>query len=251
MTLLARLVNLSIPDTVNVNGLISVAATLQNAGDQPWTLDTFFLGTRIPNEKRLSLPNAVRPNENVTFRWNEQASASPGSYTFDWQMVQERVAWFGDHVRGTVQVTQSIDQGLMLPGKRDDPLDLIGSQIFNTGAMPMDGQTRILKKIWRGPPFKIVSLEVWIGALYNNIADINIAIYRLRKDNNEDMLMEAGWDHYSNPTNITRVFKNFSPYYFTLLDNESIIMRYMFNGLGDPNMEKKGQADCVANGVYA
>jgi hypothetical protein len=38
----------------------------------------------------------VPPGTEVTFSFDVRAPATPGTYNFQWRMVQELVEWFGD-----------------------------------------------------------------------------------------------------------------------------------------------------------
>ena len=55
---------------------------------------------------RVDLPEnvAVLPNQTYTFRFDVRAPATPGNYTFGWQMVKEYEQRFGQQVRDTVTV---------------------------------------------------------------------------------------------------------------------------------------------------
>ncbi|HEX3130249.1 MAG TPA: hypothetical protein VH394_23135, partial [Thermoanaerobaculia bacterium] len=51
---------------------------------------TFLPATRV------ELPAAVAPGGEVTLNFTVTAPATPGTYNFQGQMVQECVTWFGD-----------------------------------------------------------------------------------------------------------------------------------------------------------
>jgi hypothetical protein len=44
----------------------------------------------------VELPFSVAPGEQVTFNFTATAPSNPGTYDFQWQMLQEDVEWFGD-----------------------------------------------------------------------------------------------------------------------------------------------------------
>jgi hypothetical protein len=79
--------------------------TMQNLGGTTWTAagaNPFRLGAQNPQDNstwglnRVELPQDVAPGDEVTFSFSITAPTAPGTYHFQWRMVQELVTWFGD-----------------------------------------------------------------------------------------------------------------------------------------------------------
>lgn len=77
----------------------------QNLGGTTWTsggANPFRLGAQNPQDNstwgtnRVELPHDVAPGDEVTFSFPITAPTAPGTYHFQWRMVQELVTWFGD-----------------------------------------------------------------------------------------------------------------------------------------------------------
>jgi RHS repeat-associated protein len=81
----------------------NVAITMLNSGTTTWTTDTFKLGSQDPQDTRLwnsegrvYLTAPVAPGQQVTFIVPVVGPQKSGSYPFQWKMVNEAAAWFGD-----------------------------------------------------------------------------------------------------------------------------------------------------------
>jgi hypothetical protein len=79
--------------------------TMQNLGGTTWTAagaNPFRLGAQNPQDNstwalnRVELPQDVARGDEVTFSFSITAPTAPGTYHFQWRMVQELVTWFGD-----------------------------------------------------------------------------------------------------------------------------------------------------------
>ncbi|HEX4862539.1 MAG TPA: S8 family serine peptidase, partial [Acidimicrobiales bacterium] len=80
----------------------TVSITVKNVGSQAWspvgpTCNAYRLGSLNTNwnVNRADLSAAVAPGKEVTFTFNVIAP-KPGTYNFQWRMVQECVTWFGE-----------------------------------------------------------------------------------------------------------------------------------------------------------
>jgi Ig-like domain from next to BRCA1 gene len=80
----------------------TVSVSMRNTGSTTWKLDQQVLGSQSPQDNltwglhRVSMGWwTAPPGEVVTFSFNVTAPATPGSYTFQWRMVQDGVGWFG------------------------------------------------------------------------------------------------------------------------------------------------------------
>jgi hypothetical protein len=93
----------------------SVSVTMQNTGSSPWSsAERYALGSQSPQDNlnwglgRVSLPGSIPPGGQATFSFVVTAPSTAGSYSFQWQMVQDGVAWFGD-------MTPRVDIGVTAP----------------------------------------------------------------------------------------------------------------------------------------
>ncbi|MFE8601306.1 NBR1-Ig-like domain-containing protein [Archangium violaceum] len=102
--LAAAFVSQSVPITVTAGSPFSVTVTMKNTGTSAWTeLNAFRLGSQTPaNNTTWGLSRAfLTPTETIhqgqqkSFTFTATAPAAPGLYTFQWQMVQDGVGFFG------------------------------------------------------------------------------------------------------------------------------------------------------------
>lgn len=110
----AKIVNVSFPDSVKVNETFTVSITVRNTGDTTWTrkmeIKLGAVGDSDPfstNRILLGENDTIRTNQTKTFTFTMKAPNNPGSYTTDWQMVQEKVRWFGDVFSKTIEVRRA------------------------------------------------------------------------------------------------------------------------------------------------
>ncbi|GEM_PF-3106497 len=79
----------------------SVSVTMQNTGTTTWSPGTYKLGSQNPQDNttwgtnRINLQSSVAPNANAAFTFNVTAPTTPGTYNFQWRMLQEGVGFFG------------------------------------------------------------------------------------------------------------------------------------------------------------
>jgi len=86
-----------------------VSVTMQNVGPTTWTAGQGFkLASQGDSMtwglNRVALPYDVPPGASVTFSFNITAPTVPGTYNFQWRMLQEGVQRFGD-ATNNVQIT--------------------------------------------------------------------------------------------------------------------------------------------------
>jgi hypothetical protein len=102
----AQLLSQTVPASMVAGQTYPVSLTLRNVGTMTWSpigaqCGAFRLGSASPynnttwGSTRAELPASVAPGGQVTFNFSVTAPAAPGTYTFQWQMVQECVTWFG------------------------------------------------------------------------------------------------------------------------------------------------------------
>ena len=105
----AQVLSQNVPTTMTALQSYTVSATLKNTGTQTWSpvgpspqCNVFRLGSTNPQDNltwgrmRADLPTAVAPGEQVTINFDITAPSTPGTYNFQWRMLQECVTWFGD-----------------------------------------------------------------------------------------------------------------------------------------------------------
>jgi hypothetical protein len=110
----------AVPASMVTGAIYPVSVTLKNVGTLTWNpigpqCDAYRLGSANPYNNstwgltRVDLPAPVPPGGTVKLNFNVTAPATSGLYTFQWQMVQECVAWFGDSPSLNVPVTVFAD----------------------------------------------------------------------------------------------------------------------------------------------
>jgi RHS repeat-associated protein len=99
----AQYVGQTVSATMLTGRTQSVSVQMRNNGDYTWSAGTNFrLGSQNPAENltwgtgRAYLTSDVAPGQTATFNFTITAPSTPGSYNFQWRMLQEGVAWFGD-----------------------------------------------------------------------------------------------------------------------------------------------------------
>jgi CARDB len=103
----AVFVSQNLPDYLYPSEVRSGSVTMQNTGSTTWSAAVAYrLGFPNPgaagpfapnnwNSGRVDVPANVTPGQNTTFNFNLTAPTTPGTFTFQSQMVQENVQWFG------------------------------------------------------------------------------------------------------------------------------------------------------------
>ena len=105
----------SAPADVTAGREFSAAVTMQNIGTKTWTADStpHKLGSQNPQDNirwgltRVGLPGGISifPWQTVTFSFVARAPSVPGSYSFNWRMLEESVQRFGETCQETITVT--------------------------------------------------------------------------------------------------------------------------------------------------
>ena len=103
----AAFVSQVVPTTLAAGQTSTVSITMQNTGTTTWTQAGHLghkLGTQNPQDNTLwtgfariylAPEDSIEPWETKTFTFTIKAPASPGTYNFQWRMVQEGIEWFG------------------------------------------------------------------------------------------------------------------------------------------------------------
>lgn len=103
----AQVLSQSIPVSMFAGQVYPVSLRLKNVGTQSWSpiggqCTAFRLGSANPynnvtwGSSRVELPAAVAPGGEVVLNFTVTAPATPGTYSFQRQVVQECVVWVGD-----------------------------------------------------------------------------------------------------------------------------------------------------------
>jgi parallel beta-helix repeat protein len=100
----AQFVSLSAPSSLVAGQTASASVTMRNTGTNVWTAAAGYkLGSQNPQDNttwgtgrvNLGAGDSIGFNATKTFTFNITAPATPGTYNFQWQMLQEGVIWFG------------------------------------------------------------------------------------------------------------------------------------------------------------
>ena len=99
----SQFISQTVPSLVSQNEVFDVTLTFKNTGNTSWqTTTSYSLGSQAVQDNttwgfnRIALPNDVAPNEQVDITASVTAPASFGDYDFQWKMVQDGAAWFGE-----------------------------------------------------------------------------------------------------------------------------------------------------------
>jgi YD repeat-containing protein len=98
----ASFVSQTVPATMVPGQAYSVTVTMRNTGASTWTPDGDYqlASENLPDNQtwglnRVNLTTTVLPGSDATFNFTVTAPTTPGSYSFQWRMVQQGVQRFG------------------------------------------------------------------------------------------------------------------------------------------------------------
>lgn len=113
----AQFVSQIVPTTMGTGGTYAVSVTMKNTGTTTWTsASNYNLGSQNPPNNTtwgmsgvaLDATDSLGPGQMKTFSWNLTVPSTPGTYDFQWRMVQDGVDRFGDRTPNvTVTATQA------------------------------------------------------------------------------------------------------------------------------------------------
>lgn len=99
----AQFISQSVPAVMAAGRSHTVSVQLRNTGNVDWVAgENYRLGSQNPGDNltwgahRIDPPGAVPPGGVATFTFNVIAPASVGTWNFQWRMVRDGYAWFGD-----------------------------------------------------------------------------------------------------------------------------------------------------------
>lgn len=114
----AQFVSQSVPTTLSAGETRPVSVTLRNSGSSTWTQgDNYKLGSKNPQDNTLwndgrvllSATESIAPGQQKTFTFNITAPSTPGTYNFQWGMLREYIAWFGQNTPNVaINVSQTV-----------------------------------------------------------------------------------------------------------------------------------------------
>jgi RHS repeat-associated protein len=152
-----------VPTTMEAGKSYTVKLKFTNTGNTTWTAaGGYALGSWNPENNarwglsRVPMPNDVLPQLPAFFEFNVVAPTLPGTYSFQWRLLEEKVEWFGresDDVQVTVvgppsQVVGNIDEvsagGLIRGWACSTGIDTSIDIHIYTGAAAENGGTMLL-----------------------------------------------------------------------------------------------------------
>lgn len=227
----AAVLGLNVPTQVAPGQNFSASVTLQNTGSDTWVpaaLPSSPSGYKLGSyphdnvawgESRAMLPASVLPGGQVAVAIQAVAPATPGTYQFQWQMIQEGVAWFGSIATASIVVAgppppppAPASLAAVLTPARPDPSDPSGGVIpgaaggtvpyfYDSGVYPADGQKRTKDFVNdTGGRLRIVQSFLWTGVVIHGVCDTAVTLSTVDADGNERMINTIPWDHYAEPT---------------------------------------------------
>ena len=96
----SQFISQSVPATMKVGQVYTVSITMKNTGTKTWESGSYRLGSANPRDNltwginRVLLTSSVASGAQVTFRFTVRALCTVATYNFQWQMLEEQVAWF-------------------------------------------------------------------------------------------------------------------------------------------------------------
>jgi hypothetical protein len=115
----AKFISQNIPLTMDARRKYPASVTLKNVGTGTWIpiagavpgCYDYRLGSTNPSSMaRVELPAPVPPGGEVTLNFTITAPSTPGTYLYEWRMLQECVSWFGDFTPGKDVTVQAAPQ---------------------------------------------------------------------------------------------------------------------------------------------
>jgi hypothetical protein len=95
-------VSQSVPAVMSAGAQVEVSVVMRNTGTSTWTTAAYRLGAQNPHDNsnwglsRVALPGDVSPGQDAVVTWTVAAPSTPGSYNFQWRMLNLGVEWFGE-----------------------------------------------------------------------------------------------------------------------------------------------------------
>ena len=136
----ATFVSQVFPPAMSANQFYDVSVTMKNSGTTTWTNaknyrlgirpDTAGAQWRFDGRSYLSATDSIAPGASKTFTLRLQAPSTAGTYTLQWQMVEEMVEWFGA-VSPLITVTVGAPRNDAVFVSQSVPSTMVAGQKYN------------------------------------------------------------------------------------------------------------------------
>jgi hypothetical protein len=168
--LAATFVSQSVPPRMVPGQRSPVSVTMLNTGNATWMPGAQFrLGSQNPQDNdvwqvrgRAPVPGGIIPGTAVSFDFTVTAPATPGVYNFQWRMVQDGVAWFGE---STPNLTIIVE-----------PAECAG---LGASVQSDNSQIKALLDEWKTLDIKFPGDKIRIGEIKDEIATLKEDIKKL------------------------------------------------------------------------
>ncbi len=98
----AQFVSQTVPATWTPGQTYAVTINMKNTGTANWSPLTYKLGSQSPANNmnwgmnRATMAKSISPGSVASFKFNVTVPTAPGTYNFQWQVVQDSAGFFGD-----------------------------------------------------------------------------------------------------------------------------------------------------------
>ncbi|OGJ74039.1 hypothetical protein A2217_00110 [Candidatus Peribacteria bacterium RIFOXYA2_FULL_55_28] len=143
----ADCVGISAPSSVIAGSTFNGTITMRNTGTSTWTSSSLYrIGTQNPqdntrwgaNNRAAISPSTVAPGQSTVSTYPATAPSTPGTYSFDWKMVQDGTEWFGETCTKSIQVTPAPQCSDGLDNDGDGAMDFSGGDFSCSSATDTD-----------------------------------------------------------------------------------------------------------------
>jgi hypothetical protein len=226
----SAVVSFSTPASVVAGTPFSVTLTLQNTGTDTWapaaTLNATSgvkLGSATPHDTsawgphRVLVPAvSVPPAASVDIVINAVAAAAGNDQNFDWQLVQEGVAWFGVVAHAVIDVAAAPPPPPPEPtplsevlGAQRSALETVSGKVLSSRTPCVwDSGVYVADGTWRSKdfvndldgPLELVQSYLWTGIQTGGVCDTHVQVTAVDLDGEERLVNLIQWDHYAEPT---------------------------------------------------
>ncbi len=215
----AKFVGQSVPTSMTAGERYPVSVIMQNTGTTAWsnttgagTPNAYSLGSQNPQDNvewglagyeypgRVPVAGRIQPGATAPFQFTVVAPATPGRHNFQWQMVEDYVAWFGDKTQNIeVMVTPPMD---FQPGPIDFAAPLAFWQPF-IGDVNGDGWLEPLGTLndGHGELTTLSFQSMGIESLFSDTRPNDVRLADLNGDNCPDLVAQ-GYSAYSVSPNV-------------------------------------------------
>jgi uncharacterized membrane protein len=98
----AQFISQILPATWTPGQTYAVTINMKNTGTTNWSPLSYKLGSQTPTNNtnwgmsRVTLAKSISPGSTASFKFNVTVPTTPGTYNFQWQLVQDSAGFFGD-----------------------------------------------------------------------------------------------------------------------------------------------------------